>query len=138
MELESWHYTARCHSGGRIGIRMPGAEHVLSREEAEKLFRSLGAELGNSVELLMQQGGEEQPKAKVGGRYTPPYSNCKYQMCDLPGQCRTEGRCHHPASSAPTAMGTCDPIQDLKKSRARAALARFSPSIPAPGLFIHL
>ena len=27
-----------------------------------------------------------------------PYANCKYRECDLPGQCKGEGRCHHPAS----------------------------------------
>ena len=27
-----------------------------------------------------------------------PFGNCKYRICDLPGQCRDEGHCHHPAS----------------------------------------
>jgi hypothetical protein len=38
----------------------------------------------------------------------PPFSNCKYQICDLPGQCRSEGACHHPASetnAAPVRLG---------------------------------
>jgi hypothetical protein len=26
----------------------------------------------------------------------PPFDNCKFDMCDLPGQCRSEGKCHHP------------------------------------------
>lgn len=25
-----------------------------------------------------------------------PYKNCQYQICDLPGQCKGEGKCHHP------------------------------------------
>lgn len=25
-----------------------------------------------------------------------PFSNCKYTLCDLPGQCKSEGKCHHP------------------------------------------
>ena len=40
----------------------------------------------------------------------PPFSNCSFRICDLPGQCRAEGECHHPkdkqprecAASAPT------------------------------------
>lgn len=27
-----------------------------------------------------------------------PFSNCRYRICDLPGQCRDQGHCHHPAS----------------------------------------
>lgn len=26
----------------------------------------------------------------------PPYSNCSFNICDLPGQCVGEGSCHHP------------------------------------------
>lgn len=27
---------------------------------------------------------------------TAPFKNCKYHICDLPGQCEREGKCHHP------------------------------------------
>lgn len=40
----------------------------------------------------------------------PPFANCKYQICDLPGQCVSEGKCHHPrddsAPAADTLTGT--------------------------------
>lgn len=26
----------------------------------------------------------------------PPFANCSFRICDLPGQCRGEGECHHP------------------------------------------
>lgn len=29
-----------------------------------------------------------------------PFSNCRFKFCDLPGQCRDEGKCHHPAVAA--------------------------------------
>ncbi|WP_459694311.1 hypothetical protein, partial [Achromobacter xylosoxidans] len=32
-------------------------------------------------------------------RFKPPFDNCSFRMCDLPGQCRGEGKCHHPASA---------------------------------------
>lgn len=35
----------------------------------------------------------------VAGQQTP-YANCRYKICDLPGQCRGEGKCHHPAIPA--------------------------------------
>jgi hypothetical protein len=25
-----------------------------------------------------------------------PFDNCQFQTCDLPGQCASEGQCHHP------------------------------------------
>lgn len=31
--------------------------------------------------------------------FKPPFANCSFRMCDLPGQCRGEGKCHHPASA---------------------------------------
>ncbi|HDR8930474.1 TPA: hypothetical protein QDA84_000468 [Burkholderia vietnamiensis] len=30
-----------------------------------------------------------------------PFANCQFRVCDLPGQCRAEGACHHPKPSAP-------------------------------------
>ncbi|BCQ23113.1 hypothetical protein NK8_12380 [Caballeronia sp. NK8] len=34
-----------------------------------------------------------------------PFSNCQFRECDLPGQCRSEGKCHHPR-----AAGASEPI----------------------------
>lgn len=30
------------------------------------------------------------------GINNPPYANCSFKMCDLPGVCTGHGRCHHP------------------------------------------
>lgn len=32
----------------------------------------------------------------MSDRHKPPFENCRFQLCDLPGQCRSEGKCHHP------------------------------------------
>lgn len=56
MTIEPWHYTARSHGEGRIGIRLPGAEHVLSRDEAAKLHQSLGDALHGHAELKSTKG----------------------------------------------------------------------------------
>jgi hypothetical protein len=47
------------------------------------------------------QEGTGEPVAQAN--HTPPYGNCQFRMCDLPGQCRSEGKCHHPAA-APVAQ----------------------------------
>jgi len=43
-----------------------------------------------------------------------PYDNCKYQICDLPGQCLSEGKCHHPKTVQPS-----PPAPDLVERVAR-------------------
>lgn len=25
-----------------------------------------------------------------------PFANCRFKLCDFPGQCLSEGKCHHP------------------------------------------
>lgn len=42
--------------------------------------------------------------AEVPADSAPPYANCRFQICDLPGQCRGEGACHHPAVPAALAQ----------------------------------
>lgn len=37
---------------------------------------------------------------KSDDHYKPPFDNCSFRLCDLPGQCRSEGKCHHPATVA--------------------------------------
>lgn len=37
--------------------------------------------------------------AQEEARFKPPYDNCSFKLCDLPGQCRGEGKCHHPAQA---------------------------------------
>jgi len=36
--------------------------------------------------------------AHFQGANMSEFSNCRFKVCDLPGQCRSEGKCHHPAS----------------------------------------
>ena len=31
----------------------------------------------------------------------PPFDNCAFKICDLPGQCNSEGKCHHPLRATP-------------------------------------
>jgi hypothetical protein len=45
---------------------------------------------------------------------TPPFQNCRFRECDLPGQCRAEGKCHHPAAPAPSAQEVLWVVTRLK------------------------
>jgi hypothetical protein len=41
----------------------------------------------------------DESKAEQEDEVSPiiaPYPNCSFRICDLPGQCRSEGSCHHP------------------------------------------
>lgn len=41
---------------------------------------------------------------------TAPFNNCQFRHCDLPGQCRAEGKCHHPVPGAWRGRGTAPAI----------------------------
>lgn len=61
--------------------------------------------------------------------FTPPFGNCSFRMCDLPGQCRGEGKCHHPSDAAPQAS-EADPLQEAADWLMRA----FEPPLNASDL----
>ena len=44
-----------------------------------------------------------------------PFSECKYDICDLPGQCVAEGKCHHPLQKK-----VINRIADLERQLAEA------------------
>jgi hypothetical protein len=46
---------------------------------------------------------------------TPPFATCRYRECDLPGQCRTEGKCHHPASEQQAAPLTPEQVRSARE-----------------------
>jgi hypothetical protein len=46
-----------------------------------------------NIESIVKGVGVE-PKGEQ--RRNPPFANCSFRICDLPGQCRGEGKCHHP------------------------------------------
>ena len=56
----------------------------------------------------------------------PPFSNCSFRICDLPGQCRAEGKCHHPKGEQPRECGERQsfPERDATKTNAEQGLYR--------------
>lgn len=75
--------------------------------------------------------------------FKPPFDNCSFRMCDLPGQCRGEGKCHHPASAPvagevlfwyrPRSDGWYEgPIHNGRIEEARKRSGAWVPLIAAP------
>lgn len=57
---------------------------AVSDETRERAYRK----------ALAMEGGPDVVGAAV---VEPPFANCSFRHCDLPGQCKSEGACHHPA-----------------------------------------
>jgi hypothetical protein len=55
--------------------------------------------------------------APTQGADVRPFANCRYRICDLPGQCRDEGHCHHPASGERGADARPVAIYQIRASR---------------------
>ena len=54
-------------------------------------------------------------------QWTPaPFPDCKFTYCDLPGQCKSEGKCHHPkpvgAAPTPAAAGEPRIVTECRKN----------------------
>jgi hypothetical protein len=68
----------------------------------------------------------QSPALPDAGKRDTPFTNCRFQICDLPGQCKGEGKCHHPA--VPAALPASDTPKigcvqhDCAECQARAAL----------------
>jgi hypothetical protein len=93
----------------------------LGKEKEEELVQSLRSQLRAPVadeptkprpSMCRIAGVSEDVLRRAAERhFKPPFDNCSFRMCDLPGQCRGEGKCHHPAS-APVA-GEAQPVRWL-------------------------
>lgn len=53
------------------------------------------------------------------GARTAPFANCSFRHCDLLGQCREEGACHHPRRDALAEKLTCDTPEQMSAARKR-------------------
>ncbi|NVI06384.1 hypothetical protein FSB64_21960 [Paraburkholderia sp. JPY454] len=60
------------------------------------------------VQTLLTEARAASPQATVKGddMRTAPYANCWFRQCDLPGQRRGEGKCHHPRAAVSQAGAT--------------------------------
>jgi hypothetical protein len=57
------------------------------------------ANLRNNQWTAWQAARQSSQSEPVANKQTP-YANCQFQICDLPGQCKGAGRCHHPITVA--------------------------------------
>jgi hypothetical protein len=72
-----------------------------AQEQKVKLIPT-AEEIGTPMQpqaITPETGNAATPLASAitAGNGQAPYSNCRFRICDLPGQCKGEGKCHHPA-----------------------------------------
>ena len=84
----------------RIQRHIDGQAPAGSGEAAKQCYLCGGTgHDSKDCRLMQSQNGfpvSQQPAPDGESVHTPPFSNCKFDLCDLPGQCRSEGKCHHP------------------------------------------
>lgn len=84
----------------QLGVRIEQVEELTSvLAEMELHFRGYEDSDGYTKQLFAKvreivSANQSTPAAEPSA----PFTNCKYQQCDLPGQCKSEGKCHHPAA----------------------------------------
>lgn len=92
-------HTIECHAKGcSISCPLPTPQ---DRRNAE---RRVNAALTYFKDRMLHDRRAAQPAPDlVAFAGNPPFAECEFQYCDLPGQCVSEGKCHHPkAQPAPT------------------------------------
>jgi hypothetical protein len=62
----------------------------------------------------------EQP---AQGERNTPFANCRFQICDLPGQCKGEGKCHHPAALL---QSNAEPVNQALLDALKGAVTLFA------------
>lgn len=67
-------------------------------------------------------GRECEKESTASGAHTAPFANCSFRHCDLPGQCKAEGACHHPARAAAPQANKGD---ELRIAQLEAAVERY-------------
>lgn len=75
------------------------------REACNIIAEALREHAGLINPIAVSQDAAGEPVA-----WTAPFNNCQFQHCDLPGQCRAEGKCHHPVPGAWRGRGTAPAI----------------------------
>ncbi|OMG79324.1 hypothetical protein [Achromobacter xylosoxidans] len=75
-----------------------GIENATQCEEAD-IDHDFASELGRLMQgpLFGAPPASAPVDTPAPEHFKPPFDNCSFRMCDLPGQCRGEGKCHHPA-----------------------------------------
>jgi hypothetical protein len=57
-------------------------------------------ENGEQLDWELWQAARQSSQSEPVANKQTPYANCQFQICDLPGQCKGAGRCHHPVTVA--------------------------------------
>jgi hypothetical protein len=74
-----------------------------------------GEHLKRANAMLTGWQAARSDKGEAVANKQTPYTNCQFQICDLPGQCRMEGKCHHPAYLAAPQQAISRPYRTYRK-----------------------
>ncbi|WP_369067442.1 hypothetical protein [Burkholderia gladioli] len=129
-----WRELAEFLSPDAQAVAADGAQtkDVVTREQIMEWARTANIETGWFTEQLIAALGDfailaraavSPAPADVAAPVGTPFSNCRFRNCDLPGQCKAEGKCHHPiaAVSPATADRICTCGMKLGHARHCAA-----------------
>ncbi|PVX75591.1 hypothetical protein [Paraburkholderia unamae] len=101
---------ASATGGMTLGERIA---HVGGRENANGYIEFGSVMAINALIQHALRDARAASKATVKG--DAPFENCSFRHCDLPGQCKSEGACHHPArAAAPQAWSLQDSTHKFK------------------------
>lgn len=122
MSIEPWHYTARMHDEGRIGLRLPGTEHVVSPEEAETLAASINALLGASRETTVPGLSQLMAKIRLQAQKAldPDLSTIKDELSALDWQLSEIARILHEVAKCRDETGRVGLIASARRCLDRA------------------
>lgn len=82
-----------------VVLRVVHSEYEVEEPEVVKTGRRFdNLPAGTEVKLYAAPVAAQPNVPRTQVDHTPPYGNCSFSLCDLPGQCRSEGKCHHPAT----------------------------------------
>ena len=84
------------------------------------------AQVAQSAQPVSDAYKSEAQAVADESRFSPPFDNCKFELCDLPGQCRNESKCHHPQRG----LSSAQPVADDVVPKALAALSSAMQSDP--------
>lgn len=85
-----------------VELKRPGGKLTCGQEREHEHLRRLGADVRtlDSIGAINAFLNGVQAVAAAGAAPTgTPFENCQFRNCDLPGQCKAEGKCHHPRAA---------------------------------------
>jgi hypothetical protein len=92
---------------------------LIDRAVVEQLAQGIS----NYGLISILQAALAQTEQPAQGERNTPFANCRFQICDLPGQCKGEGKCHHPAALL---QSNAEPVNQALLDALKGAVTLFA------------